>query len=318
MANATKTRKAMMNRTESLRLTRLAVEEELQLTGPAIDQYLYTSRPFSAGPLSKPVIVYKRSNKSLSLALPHLLQDFKKYCLPIYFKTLGVKLEVLTQEQASLRLNELEYCVSPAGRRAILAALAVFFRRTGAGHRIIHPAGVRQGFYIDCTVSHYAMVACFVRHALEVAAGSRKAKRCGTEKGTYFQWCSELTPVDNYLDNDMNIHQGLRLVDGVDMCLTLTITAGVTEQNDSSCDSSDSSNEELAGRSAGEDGRSSSAVHGGGIERSPADEVCSTGDVGTAESSGELVAVGDGAEEEAPGGDDAGESSSGPPSAEEG
>lgn len=213
MENATMTRKTMMNRTESLRLTRMVVEEELEQTGAAIDQYLNTSRPFSMGPPEKVVIVYKRPNKSRSLVLPHLLQDLQKICLPAYSQSLGLRLDMLSHEEGHLWLHKLECCVSAAARMAIHAALAVFFRRTGAQHRIFHRAGVGQGYNIECTVGHYAMVACFVRHALQVASGVRKAQQNGTDKGTNFQWCSELIPVDNLLRVGLCILNGAKSIE---------------------------------------------------------------------------------------------------------
>eukprot|EP00170_Pyropia_yezoensis_P001626 contig_7047_g1630 len=147
----------------------------------------------------------------------HAMHQWKEVVTAAYLSSLGMTRESITAAIAQHLLTNMGYLVSVRGFPAILRGTEAFLLLLGAGERVVQPTNAGDRKTINCTMGHVALVCSFVRVVLEVAAGLRPF-RGGVGEGIHDVWVEELPRVDNELPRDAAEHDGLRLVDGADLC----------------------------------------------------------------------------------------------------
>lgn len=165
-------------------------------------------------PESEPITV--RAAIPLHAVQPHLIEAIKKRVVPTFFSAVGLNARTITLMQVMRWLARNLYTNSDNGRKAMRECVLVMYRYLGVSDRV-QDKDVGDGPVVVLSVGHYALVSCFVRHALEMAvakAYSRSTRRTGVEPGLYVRWRTELLRVNEFLEKDNDAHRGMSLLDG--------------------------------------------------------------------------------------------------------
>lgn len=182
MANAMKTRKVMVSKTENFSIMCRAVADILDLNGNDASSYLKKSRSFVRGTPEKPIIYKEKPGKALKQDLAHLLADIKTFILQTYFYESKLDYNALSKEDAKKLVDSGEYFTTLNSRKAIVWALMVFCRRMGASHRVVYPDGRPRRFYVNFFMGPFVMESSMVRNELMVTSEMRSKKRSGKDQ----------------------------------------------------------------------------------------------------------------------------------------
>lgn len=193
-----------------------AVRAVLGVQEEAVQGYLDSSLPFPVRQTSGQPIKARVSGK-LGLVMPHLLQGIRRLVMPVYFNTLNLPIQRVTNDLCRLWLENDKYTHSDVGTEGVIAAVSALCRRWSAKTRVVDRPAVGDHPHVVTTVGVYALVSLLVRNHLEdVVTVKKETSRTEDDKkpAMYEQWRQELVRVSSFMPWDDKVHRGLRLIDG--------------------------------------------------------------------------------------------------------
>lgn len=149
-------------------------------------------------------------------AKPHMMQTIEEAVLSAYFESIGLAREEVTDDLASLWLDNNAYLESERGFLGMVVSSGEILKLVGASHHIKTPTSIGDVGFVKCLLGIFALASCLVRCFLETKAGLRTRRRAGVGEGIFDSWETELARADSYLPQDDEVHRGLRIIDGLD------------------------------------------------------------------------------------------------------
>lgn len=154
------------------------------------------------------VLVTMRVCAPILRVKPHLMQIWKQTTVSAFFKGIGITLESMTSDLATLWLNSDAYIDFELGKPCMVGATGRLLCMMGGGDMVTEPTTVGGRPVVRCTLGHVALASYFVRSVFEGKAGLRPRRRAGLGEGILEQWESELARLDGLLPMEDKEHDG--------------------------------------------------------------------------------------------------------------
>lgn len=215
IVKSTSSFKAMPSRARALEILYSATERVRKLDRQGAETYLESRRIFLLSD-GAPADKMTRVSEKLHRVRSHVIESLQKVAMLAYFKTLGVNVTTMSNEEAHKWLANNTYASSKKANDAVNAALTAIFLRSGAKERVVQPTDVGEEMYVDASTGHVALVTLWARGVFEKIAGVRKPRRSGNDDCAYDGWREEVRRVSALLRRHDDIEGGLRLCDGND------------------------------------------------------------------------------------------------------
>lgn len=133
------------------------------------------------------VLVTMRACVPILCVKPQLMQIWKQTTVSAFFEGIGITLESMTSDLATLWLNSDTYIDSELGKPCMVGATGRLLCIMGGGDMVIEPTTVCGRPVVRCTLGHVALASCFVRSVLKGKAGLRPRRRAGVGEGIFDQ-----------------------------------------------------------------------------------------------------------------------------------